>query len=383
MSKQKNTQKSLLYLSEQDVIEAGALNIEDCVSAIDQMFHVVGKGDYIMGGPSGTEHGMKVWFPKRTKHENMPTSGPDRRFMSMVGYLGGDFNVTGDKWYGSNIKNKEKGLPRSILTITLNDIVTGMPLSFMSGNLISSTRTGSVPGVAAKYLAKEKSETLTVVGAGVINWSCARSILYTCKNIKEVKVYDLFESSAKSFCEKIEKEFNISTTVEKTLKDSVKHSDIITLATSGGEPPKIEEDWIKKGCFIAVTSASNFSDEFIKKTNVFLDLWDMHKCTGEDWLEWEFYQSGRKELHPGGYYGIAGQVFRLYKQGKIQRQQLHDLGDVVSKKNPGRESDNETIIFYSGGMPIEDIAWAHRVYQNAKELNLGKWLNLWDSPYLK
>lgn len=375
--------KSFLYLSEKDVIEAGALNIEKCVSVIDQMFQVVGEGDFIMGGPNGTEHGMKVWFPKQTKHVNMPTSGPDRRFMSMISYLGGNFNVCGDKWYGSNIKNKEKGLPRSILTITLNDVNTGMPLSFISGNLISSTRTGSVPGVAAKYLANESSEVLTVVGAGVINWSCTRSILSTSKNIKKVKVYDLFKNSAETFCEKIENEFNIVTSVEKTLKDAIEHSDIITLATSGGEPPKIEEKWIKKGCFIAVTSGTNFSDEFLMNTKVFLDLWDMHKCTGDDWAEWEFLQSGEKELHSNTYYGIAGQVYRLYKQKRIQSEQLNNLGDVVSQNIPGRESNDETIVFYSGGMPIEDIAWAYTVYKNARKLNIGTWLNLWDTPYLK
>src|SRR5690625_205748 len=278
----RDANNSFLFLSELDVIKAGALDIEKCVSVIDQMFEEVGKGDYIMGGPSGTEHGMKVWSPKKTKHKKMPTAGPDRRFMSMISYLGGDFNVCGDKWYGSNVKNKEKGLPRSILTITLNDVETGMPLSFMSGNVISSTRTGSVPGVAAKYLAKASSEVLTVIGAGVINWSCTRSIISTCKNIKHVKVFDLFENSAKTFCEKVEEEFNVVTSVEKSLKGAIQQSDIITLATSGSEPPKIEEEWIKKGCFIAVTSATTFSDDFLKNTKIFVDLWDMHKRTGED-----------------------------------------------------------------------------------------------------
>src|SRR5699024_7896493 len=81
--------------------------------------------------------------------ENMPTAGPDRRFMSLIAYLGGNFDVVGNKWYGSNINNFKKGLPRSIHTFTLNDKDTGAPLSIMAGNLISSVRTGAVPGVVS------------------------------------------------------------------------------------------------------------------------------------------------------------------------------------------------------------------------------------------
>ena len=45
----------------------------------------------------------------------------------MPAYLGGRFNVCGNKWYGSNMANTKKGLPRSILTVMLNDVETGAP----------------------------------------------------------------------------------------------------------------------------------------------------------------------------------------------------------------------------------------------------------------
>ena len=40
----------------------------------------------------------------------MPKNGPDRRFMAMTAYLGGRFNIAGEKWYGSNRDNVEKGI---------------------------------------------------------------------------------------------------------------------------------------------------------------------------------------------------------------------------------------------------------------------------------
>lgn len=64
--------------------------------------------------------------------------------------------MAGCKWYGSNHENLKKGLPRSILMVTLNDPDTGAPKAFMSGNLISSMRTGAVPGVGVRYLRQSR-----------------------------------------------------------------------------------------------------------------------------------------------------------------------------------------------------------------------------------
>ena len=75
----------------------------------------------------------------------MPKNADDRRFMAMPAYLGGRFDMAGVKWYGSNAENRKKGLPRSILMLTLNDKDTGAPLAYMSANILSAYRTGAVP----------------------------------------------------------------------------------------------------------------------------------------------------------------------------------------------------------------------------------------------
>ena len=161
-----------LYLSEPDLIKAGVLDSKRCVDVLDEMFRLMGEGDYIMGGPKNNEHGIKVNFPDDPQFPNMPKNGPDRRFMAMVGYLGGRFNVAGEKWYGSNLINPSRGLPRSVLMVMLNDVDTAEPIALMSGNLISAVRTGSVPGVGVRYLARKDSKICTVVGAGPINRGC-------------------------------------------------------------------------------------------------------------------------------------------------------------------------------------------------------------------
>lgn len=160
-----------LYLSESDTIAAGVLDAGKCVDNAEEVFTLLSTGDYLMGGSNHNSHGLGIVFPKESPFPNMPVAGPDRRFVAMPAYLGGRFDVCGNKWYGSNAANPKKGLPRSILTVNLNDKDTGEPIAFMSANLLSAARTGAVPAVAARHMARKNSEVIAVLGCGPINKS--------------------------------------------------------------------------------------------------------------------------------------------------------------------------------------------------------------------
>ena len=75
-----------LYLNEPDMIKAGVMDMKKCVQSMDDMFQVMGQGDYLMGSPSENHHGMMLWFPEERRSEKMPVAGPDRRFMAMPAY---------------------------------------------------------------------------------------------------------------------------------------------------------------------------------------------------------------------------------------------------------------------------------------------------------
>ena len=164
-----------LYMSEPDTIAAGVLDARKCIDNAEEVFTLLAKGDYLMGGNNHNNHGMYIVFPKESEFPNMPVAGPDRRFVAMPAYLGGRFDICGQKWYGSNAANKKKGLPRSVLMVTLNNKDTGEPIAYMSANLLSAARTGAVPGVATRYLARKDAEVLLCIGCGAIGTSCPRS----------------------------------------------------------------------------------------------------------------------------------------------------------------------------------------------------------------
>lgn len=340
------------------------------------MFKVMGEGDYMLGGPNRNDHGLMLWFNEEEPFENMPKAGPDRRFMSLISYLGGDFDVVGNKWYGSNIENIEKGLPRSIHTFTLNDKDTGAPLAIMAGNLVSSARTGAVPGVVSKHLARKNAKVLGAIGGGAINQSCIDAIVTSVDSIEKVVLFDIDIEKGKEIAEKLEKQVKRPVEVVGNIDDCVKQSDIVTVATAGKTKPIINEESIKPGALIILTGAADLSLESYKKHRIVSDLWSMHKKWLEDGL-----------AHPEGIASIrdwtmSGQLLELIHNGEYDDSKIDDIGEIVSGKKEGRASDDEVIICLTGGLPTEDAAWGYRVYQNALEKNIGTKLPLWNQSYL-
>jgi ornithine cyclodeaminase len=362
------------YLSEPDMIAAGVLDARRCVEVCEETFSLLGKGDYLMGGANHNSHGMNVVFPKTTKFPNMPVAGPDRRFAAMPGYLGGRFDVCGNKWYGSNHANGDKGLPRSILTMMLNDKDTGAPLALMSANLLSAARTGAVPGVAAKYLANPAAKTMSVVGCGPINKACFSAIITQLKSVEKVVCFDLFAEKAEEFARWVEETFGIEASGTNETEAGFRDADVITVAASRLKPLHFKDEWIKDGATILVSGPVNTDESFLINCKIVYDHTPLHEAYVEDAIA-----SGNKE----GYYSgvIGGPFYRLIDAGKLPAlPESTGLGDVVNGNKVGRSSERDRVVFIACGMAVFDISWGYEVLQTAREKGIGQTLNLWDKP---
>lgn len=372
-----DTRIKFLYLSEPDMIKAGVKNMDQCVEAMEDLLVTLNKGDYVMAGVNHNSHGAQVIFPDDPQFEGMPKNADDRRFMAMPAYLGGKYQMAGMKWYGSNCENKASGLPRSILMMILNDKDTGAPLALMSANLVSCYRTGAIPGVGAKYLAGKDSETVTIIGPGVMGRTCLLAFLSVCPKITTVKVKGRGQRSLHAFEEFVKKECPQiqQVIVCDSMEEAVKDSDIICVTSTAPvkeiDFPYIAEDWVKKGALICLPSAARFDDDFlINRCKKVVDNYKLY----EAWAE-EFPYPSYEMVQ------IIGSKFTDYlHEGRIQREDIVDIADIINKKHPGRESDDEIIVYSVGGMPVEDIAWGGTVYRNALKEGIGVELPLWDQP---
>ena len=365
-----------LYLSEEDMIKAGVKDMVSCVEVMEDLLITLYKGDYVMGGANHNSHGCMIMFPDDPQFEGMPKNADDRRFMAMPAYLGGRYQMAGMKWYGSNVDNKKKGLPRSILMMMLNDKDTGAPLALMSANLVSAYRTGGIPGVGAKYLARKDAKVVSIIGPGVMGKTSLAAFVSVCPMVDTVKIKGRSQRSLDAFVKFIKEELPQIKNIKicDTVEEAVRDSDIISFTTTVRDDvssfPYISGDWIKKGALISMPSAARFDDEFLAGCKLVVDNSKLYEAWEEEYPYPTYPQVQ-----------IIGTKFTdLKHDGKIKADDIIDITDIIEKRHPGRESDDEIIVYSVGGMPVEDIAWGGTVYRNAVKMGIGIKLPLWEKP---
>lgn len=144
-----------------------------------------------------------------------------------------------------------------------------------------------------------------------------------------------------------------------------------------GDPttyPIVKREWVKPGAFLAMPASCSLDDGMsgagVRKVMDSIGLY-------ETW-----YEEVPKPAH--NCIPLVGMRFMdMIEDGLMHKDELEDLGRIVAGDSPARQNDEEIIIMSVGGMPVEDVAWATKVYRNAVEKGIGVSLNLWDTPALR
>lgn len=376
-----NTKIDFIYLSEPDMIKAGVTDMAACVDTMEEMFALLHRGDYRMAGPNNDSHGAMITFPEESPFPTMPKPTADRRLMAMPAYLGGEYQTCGVKWYGSNIANREKGLPRSILMMILSDVDTGAPLAYMSANLLSAYRTGAIPGVGARHLARRDAKVIGLLGPGVMGRTTVASFIAACPDIDTIKIKGRGQKNLDSFIAWVKESYPQITNLQvvESIEELVRDSDLISYCNSGevGDPtqyPIVKREWLKPGAFLAMPASCSLDDGMSgPEVRKVMDSIGLYKA---------WYEEVPKPSHH--VIPLIGMRFMdMIADGLMSENELEDLGAIVCGDTPARQNDEEIIIMSVGGMPVEDVAWATRIYRNAVEKGIGVKLNLWDTPALR
>jgi ornithine cyclodeaminase/alanine dehydrogenase-like protein (mu-crystallin family) len=223
--------------------------------------------------------------------------------------------------------NADRGFPTHMATIFLVDPETGAPLAIMDGRLITEMRTAAVSAAATKLLAPRDATILAILGSGVQAHSHAEA-LRLVRQFEEIRVW----SPTREHAERFAKEIGAKS---MSAEEAVRGADVIVTATNS-KTPVLHGLWLKPGCHVNVVGASRpdwreMGDEAMANV-VFVDS----------------REGAMKE---------AGDV--ILSHAKIYA----EIGEALAGKVPVRA--NETTIFKSLGMAVEDIAAAMLVYRSA------------------
>jgi len=335
------------YLNQEEVAQLGGLDMAATGQDMEEVFRLFGAGECVL--PSKA---ILRWGDAESEH----TRG---HINAMPGYVGGGYDMAGIKWIACMYANPfQYGLPAlSALTI-LNHPTQGFPVAVMDGTLISAMRTGAVAGVAAKYLAREDSRTVGIIGAGVQGRTALMAIKTVLPNLSHVLVNDIREERSAAFCEEMGRRLDMKAESVATGKEVVSRADVLVTAVSGADPV-VRKGWVPGGCLYCQMGGGNECESSA--------VGEFDKIVADNWGEMQHRQT---------------QVLAQAKiAGVISDEDIYaELGELVTGKRPGREAANERIFFGAVGMGIEDIAVATRILRRAEEEKVGTMLKLWDTP---
>lgn len=153
-------------------------------------------------------------------------------------------------------------------------------------------------------------------------------------------------------------------------------SDIVSVAVpspSGSENyPYIADDWVKPGALICCPAHISLEEGLVRRARHVVDARTIYEAWAEE-IPAPAYETV-------GLWGV-GLVDRV-GSGDMPPDRVEDLGEILQGLAPGRRSDDEVIVYGLGGIPVEDVAWAAKVYRNALRDGIGTRLKLWDEPAL-
>ena len=230
---------------------------------------------------------------------------------------------------------------------------TGELRALMNASAITAIRTAAVSGVATRLLAREDASELAIIGSGV--QARAHLAAMACvRPIKRARIVSRTIDHARRLAQETQAHYAFPIEVVNEVEQALLKADLIVTATTALEPV-MKREWIASGAHInAIGTFSPQAREIDTATMAASRL---------------YVDRRESALNEAGDYLLAAQ------EGAIAPEHIvGEIGEVLLGVKPGRQSADEMTLFKSLGLAVEDLAAAEYVYQKAREMALGTWV---------
>lgn len=322
------------FLNRQD-IEALGLTDDEILAAVETGLRMQGEG--------------ATAIEPRVHLE--PRAGVEGHFNVLRGWIGGDIAQAGVKVVGDFVQNWREGRPSEYGLLALFDPRTGAPAAILDASGLTDMRTGAVTALGAKHLAPPAPRILGHVGARGTAWWNVR-LLDRLFGFDEIRVHSARPESREGFAARLSADLGKPVRAMPDWESTVRGADIVVEATRLSAPePLLRTEWIRPGALVI---------PYGTMSAVELSLTDiMGKIVVDDWGQCRTGKFGALRAH--------------VETGRLSEATLHaELGQIVAGLRPGRETAEETILFWHRGLSLSDIALGHAMLAKAKALGVGQ-----------
>jgi ornithine cyclodeaminase len=279
---------------------------------------------------------------------------PDLAFRGHFNVLRGyvaPLNVAGVKVVGDYLDNYKQDLPSEMALLTLFDPRTGMPVALLDATAITEMRTGAITALGAKHLARKGSRVLGHVGArGTAYWNVR--LLDHLFDFAEIRVHSRRRESREPFAARLSADLGKPVRAVGSWEACLAGAHIQVEASRLEKPePLFKTAWVAPGNL--VIPYGTMSAVEVSLTDV------MDKMVVDDWGQCKGGKFGALRAH--------------VEAGKLSAETLHaELGQIVAGARPGRQNDDETILFWHRGLSLSDIALGAAMLEKARGLGIGQ-----------
>jgi alanine dehydrogenase len=318
-----------LLLTEKDVREL--LTMHDAIAAVEEVMRRQGNGQAIV-------------------HPRHRLELPDKGFLH---YMAGADVTAG--LVGMKVYTSVRGTLRFL--VPLYRSATGELLALVEAEHLSTMRTGAASGVATKFMARENSQTLGLIGTGLQARGQIAAVA-AVRNLTNVRVFSRNAERRAQFADEMEAKLEIPVSPVGSAEEGVHNADIIVTATTAHKAV-VEGAWIAAGTHINAIGAN-----FPQKREL-----DDDSIRRASRIVVDFIEQAKIE---------AGDLIQAFAKNAASWNSVHELSEIIAGKFPGRENANEITLFKSSGIAIWDVAVAAKVYELAVAQGRGTQIPLWE-----
>lgn len=315
----------MLVIREDDVRQV--LTMETCIEAVQSSYEEVANGS----GRNTPRQNLWVDPPKSIK---LASGGLTAKgFMGVTSYTGG---------YGQRGSG-----PSSTL---LYDARSGSLVAFVESRFLGWYRTGATSAVAARVLAPKDSRRVGIIGTG----RQARSQLLALSKVLPLESAVAFSRNRRKreeFAAEMSRELGTDVKAVESAKQCVSCSDVVVTITTSNQPV-LERGWLGNGVLVNALgshhpTASEVDAETVLSSRVIVDSRE------QALLE-------------------KGEILIPIAKGLATPAVIKgELGDVIAGRVEARQSEDERVLFCSGGTALEQVGVAAAVYDEAVKGGLG------------
>jgi alanine dehydrogenase len=205
-------------------------------------------------------------------------------------------------------------------------------------------RTGAASGVAAKYLARPGAASLGVIGCGSQAETQVECIRAAVPTIERVVAYCRSEKNLRAFCKRLGAEPGDSH------RDPAQQDVVVTITTS--RDPVLRGEWLRPGALVCACGANVLGHRELD--NVVLERASCVCCDSKEQAAIE-----------------SSDLVEPIESGTLDWLEVHELHEIVGNELPGRQSDEDVIVFKSNGIAAWDVAVAAKAVELARARGVG------------